>query len=105
MSEDNQVILYLKLATGEEIVAKVREDSSGTMELTKPQMFMMQQDEFGNMRGGFAPFMSLAEDNIVHLVQRPLVIANPNKNALDSYLKIIGDSVIQTPKKSIYMGK
>lgn len=105
MINNTQTILLLRLTSGEEIIAKVRDDNTGNLELEKPYVFITQEDSTGNVSGGFVPFMPLAENSIVMLVQRPTAMATPNKNASDSYLRLIGDKVVQTESKSIIIPK
>jgi hypothetical protein len=93
-------VLLLKLASGEEIVSKVMEEGT-TMILIKPQQFVLQDDGRGGVSGGFAPFMPIAKSQIVNLVQRPIAIGEPEDNVVESYLRAIGDKVVQTPSSKI----
>lgn len=100
-NNNEQYILLLKLSTGDEIISKVDEDSNGNMLLTKPYAFETSEDSKGNVSGGFVPYMPLAEDSLVQLIQRPIAISTPNKKAVESYLRLIGDSVIETPQSGL----
>lgn len=95
-------VLYLKLASGEEILGKVTENEDGTMTVEKPYAFLQQQDpQTGQIGGGFVPVMMLAHAHTITIVQRPLAIAIPAEAHVDKYLRMIGDRVIQTPKTTI----
>jgi hypothetical protein len=97
-------VLIVKLASGEEIVSKVHEEGT-TLVLIKPRQFILRDDGKGGVVGGLAEFMPIAKGQVVNLVQRPIAMAEPNDDLKNSYLRLIGDVVIETPNKSIIIPK
>lgn len=91
-------VLVLKLPSGEEVIAKVKDLEGGTLELKNPQVYLVQQ-------GGFIPFMALAKDKTMVMLQRPVMIAPPSDKALEAYLEVIGEKKIVTPPKGIVLAK
>lgn len=89
-------VLVLKLASGEEVIAKVKDLEGGSLELKNPQVFLVQQS-------GFIPFMMLAKDSTMVMVQRPVMMAPPSDKALEAYLEVIGEKKIKTQSKSIIL--
>lgn len=96
----DELVLLIKLSTGEEIISKVLEDTSGMMILTNP-LLITTVESGDNISGEFASYMPFAHNNQVQLIQRPLAVATPNKKTLDSYLRMTKPNVIVTSKSSI----
>jgi hypothetical protein len=105
METSNLSILVLKLSSGEVVISKVQEDQTGNMALIKPYEFLSKTDAKGNVTGGFLPFMPLALDGFIQLVQRPVAVATPDEQSANTYMKLIGDKVIETPPKNLIIPK
>lgn len=91
-------VLVLKLPSGEEVIAQVKDMEGGSLELKNPQVYLIQQ-------GGFIPFMALSKDKTMAMLQRPVMIATPSDKALEAYLEVIGEKKIVTKPTGIILAK
>lgn len=98
-------VLVLKLSSGEEVIAQVQDEESGTLTLINPKVYLPQQ-------GGFVSLMPLSKNKTMVMTQRPMMIATPSPEAEIAYLEVLAKSAeaeksaqskIVTPAKKIIL--
>lgn len=104
MTEQTKEIVYLKLVSGEELIA-YSIDMENASQLTNP-LIIFSELEGGKLRSSFFPFMPHKDGNSVVMLRQSIqAVAIPSEGLVNQYKTSIGEVVIETPSKEIILPK
>ena len=93
-------IKALKLASGEELVVEITEETEASLTFKNPVACVMQRSEKGPMLG-FMPWMQAADGPFTVNRDKIVTIANVADEVKNGYNQIFGAGIVVPPKQLI----
>ena len=93
-------IKALKLASGEELVVEIVEETELTLIIKNPLACVMQRGEKGPMLG-FMPWMQAADGPFVIGIEHIILVAEVAEEVKNGYNQIFGAGIVVPPKQLI----
>ena len=94
-------IMTFKLVSGEEIIAKVVDETEYTYIVSSPRTLSLHQTQDGRVSAGFVPSLILGNDEELYLAKSAIVMYNTNvqKEYEDRYLEVVSGLTLASSLK------
>ena len=93
-------IQAVKLASGEELVVEITEETGSSITFKNPVACVMQRSEKGPVLG-FMPWMQAADGPFVIGIEHIILVAEVAEEVKNGYNQIFGAGIVVPPKQLI----